>query len=181
MHITTDDCKDGSLIERLCPCMNIMLKINLSLTVTKWRAEHNEPQQEPLSNLNIYLYVVVFSYTSTGHIFFFMLVWVLHAVHLLLCEHSVWKYAKKGWITVFISLSLGNRRHLMKTHAFLINGASVWCVNSYSRHVNRMLSATQHLSVRVLTCHQCSSSSSTQSSLSCTFPFCLDKKANWQV
>ena len=80
-----------------------------------------------------------------------------------------------------ISLTAGNRRHLREAHGFYINRASVWCVNVYSRHVNRMLSASQHLSVRVLTCHHCSPSSSARTSLLWAFPFCLDNKANWQV
>lgn len=114
-----------------------------------------------------------------GKTFFFFLLYTHGLIVLMCCFVHI--LCLRDTIPPSISLTAGNRRHLREAHGFYINQVSVWCVNVYSRHVNRMLSASQHLSVRVLTCHQCSPSSSVRTSLLWAFPFCLDNKANWQV
>lgn len=132
-----------------------------------------------LSSLAHYVCVYVFLCVLQGkHFFFFPSV---HARPHCVTVFLVHILCLRDTIPPCISLTAGNRRHLREAHGFYINRASVWCVNVYSRHVNRMLSASQHLSVRVLTCHHCSPSSSARTSLLWAFPFCLDNKANWQV
>lgn len=131
-----------------------------------------------LSSHAHYVCVHVFLCMLQGKQFFFPSV---HARSHCVTVFFVHILCLRDTIPPSISLTAGNRRHLREAHGFYINQASVWCVNVYSRHVNRMLSASQHLSVRVLTCHQCSPSSSVRTSLLWAFPFCLDNKANWQV